>query len=581
MPCLRANAFIIISLCFVFSAYAKREKPNVIVILTDDQGWGDLSMNGNLDMATPHIDSIAKNGANFKYFYVQSVCSPTRAEFLTGRYHQRASVYSTSEGGERLDSDEITIADMFRASGYKTAAFGKWHNGMQYPYHPNARGFDEFYGFCSGHWGNYYSPMLEHNNRIVRGEGYIIDDFTNKAMDFIEDNQKKPFFLYLPYATPHSPMQVPNRWWDKYEKKVDFKMPVKVNNHLKAALAMCENIDYNVGRLLKKLDDLNLSEDTIVLYMSDNGPNGDRWNGGMRGRKGSVYEGGLRSPLVIQWPGKIQPKREVKQISGVIDLMPTLADLCGVKLISEKALDGRSMKAELMGKGQMNERYLYASWGPRSSIRSQKYRYNKDGQLYDIENDPGEKVDVSKKHPLITQKMKNKLQEIKRDVVKEFKKNRPFVITHPDSLFSQLPARDAKAMGALKRSSKHPNCSFWHNWKSMDDYVYWDAEVEAEGEYEAVVYYSCKKGDQGSVLELSFAGESIEAKVVDAHDPPLKGMNKDHDPRKGSYVKDFKPLNMGIINLKKGKGLLKLKALKKPGEGLIDFRLLTLQRIEK
>ena len=538
-------------------------------------------MNGNLDMATPHIDSIAKNGAHFKYFYVQSVCSPTRAEFLTGRYHQRASVYSTSEGGERLDSDEITIADMFRASGYKTAAFGKWHNGMQYPYHPNARGFDEFYSFCSGHWGNYYSPMLEHNNRIVKGEGYIIDDFTNKAMDFIEKNQKKPFFLYLPYATPHSPMQVPNRWWDKYENKDDFKMPVKVNNHLRAALAMCENIDYNVGRLLKKLDDLNLSEDTIVLYLSDNGPNGDRWNGGMRGRKGSVYEGGLRSPLVIQWPGKIQPRREVKQISGVIDLMPTLADLCGVKLISKKALDGRSMKAELMGKEQMIERYLYANWGPRSSIRSQKYRYNKDGQLYDIENDSGEKVDVSKKHPLIAQKMKNKLQEITRDVVKEFKKNRPFVITHPDSQFSQLPARDAKATGALKRSSRHPNCSYWHNWKSMDEYVYWDAKVEAEGDYEAVVYYTCKDGDQGSVLELSFSGESIEAKVGEAHDPPLKGMDEDHDPRKGSYVKDFKPLNMGIINLKKGKGLLKLKALKKPGEGLIDFRLLTLKRIEK
>ncbi|EDM27063.1 N-acetylgalactosamine 6-sulfatase (GALNS) [Lentisphaera araneosa HTCC2155] len=575
------SARVLLLMCLIFSAYAKREKPNVIVILTDDQGWGDLSMNGNRDMDTPHIDSIAKNGAQFKYFYVQPVCSPTRAEFLTGRYHERSSVYSTSEGGERIDSDEQTIADMFKASAYKTAAFGKWHNGMQYPYHPNARGFDEFYGFCSGHWGNYYSPMLERNNQIVPGQGFIIDDFTNKAIDFIEKNQDNPFFVYLPYATPHSPMQIPDRWWDKYDKKDDFKMPVKVNNHLKAALAMCENIDYNVGRLLKKLDELNLSDDTIVLYMSDNGPNGDRWNGGMRGRKGSVYEGGLRSPLVIQWPRKIPPAREVKQISGVIDLMPTLADLCDVKLISEKALDGRSMKAELMGSTQMNERYLYAKWSSKSSIRNQKYRFNNEGKLYDIENDPGEKVDISKKYPLIAQKMKNKLQETKRDVAKDFNKNRPFVITHPDSPFSQLPARDAKATGTLKRSSKHPNCSFWHNWETTDDYIYWDGEVEAEGNYEAVIYYTCKEGHQGSVLELSFAGNSIEASVDHAHDPPLKGMDEDHTPRIESYVKDFRPLNMGVIKLEKGKGVLQLKALKKTGEGIIDFRLLTLKRIEK
>ena len=164
---------------------SRRQQPNVLVILTDDQGWGDLSLNGNQNLSTPHIDRLAAEGAKFERFYVCPVCSPTRAEFLTGRYHARGGVYSTSAGGERLDLDEITIAQSFQAGGYRTAAFGKWHNGMQYPYHPNARGFELFYGFCSGHWGHYWSPMLERNGEIVQGQGFIIDDLTESAIDFM------------------------------------------------------------------------------------------------------------------------------------------------------------------------------------------------------------------------------------------------------------------------------------------------------------------------------------------------------------------------------------------------------------
>jgi arylsulfatase A-like enzyme len=199
---------LLVSLLFIAASLlgAQSIKPNIVIFLSDDQGWGDLSINGNKDISTPHIDSLARDGAQFENFYVQPVCSPTRAELLTGRYAFRSGVRSTSEGGERFNLDETSIADVFRDAGYATSAFGKWHSGMQYPYHPNGRGFDEFYGFCSGHWGNYYSPMLEHNGKIVKGEGFCVDDFTNKAMDFIEDNKFNPFFLYLPYNTPHSPM---------------------------------------------------------------------------------------------------------------------------------------------------------------------------------------------------------------------------------------------------------------------------------------------------------------------------------------------------------------------------------------
>ncbi|MEO2005212.1 MAG: sulfatase-like hydrolase/transferase, partial [Candidatus Poribacteria bacterium] len=172
----------------VASSPSAGKRPNVLVVLTDDQGWGDLSLNGNQNLSTPNIDGLAKVGARFERFFVCPVCSPTRAEFLTGRYHSRSGVYSTSSGGERFDVDERTVADAFQAAGYATGAFGKWHSGMQHPYHPNSRGFDEFYGFCSGHWGDYFSPMLEHNGEIVRGEGFLADDLTDKVMAFMEKN---------------------------------------------------------------------------------------------------------------------------------------------------------------------------------------------------------------------------------------------------------------------------------------------------------------------------------------------------------------------------------------------------------
>jgi arylsulfatase A-like enzyme len=176
-----------------FATYGqKNDQPNIIIILSDDQGWGDLGFNGNQAVSTPMLDKMAKNGVSFQHFYVSPVCSPTRAEFLTGRYHVRGGVSSTSTGRVRLDLDETTIAQIFKKAGYSTAAYGKWHNGGQAPYHPNSRGFDDFYGFCSGHWGNYFNPILEHNGEIIRGKGFITDDLTNHAIDFIGQHSKSP-----------------------------------------------------------------------------------------------------------------------------------------------------------------------------------------------------------------------------------------------------------------------------------------------------------------------------------------------------------------------------------------------------
>src|SRR5688572_10366044 len=170
-------------------AAAQDTRPNILIVLADDQGWGDLSLHGNRNLSTPNIDSIGREGALFENFYVCSVCAPTRAEFLTGRYHSRGGVRGVSTGQERLNIGEKTFVDAFKAAGYATGCFGKWHNGSQWPYHPNARGFDEYYGFTSGHWGEYFDPPLEQNGRPVRGKGYIADDLTSRAIDFIEERK--------------------------------------------------------------------------------------------------------------------------------------------------------------------------------------------------------------------------------------------------------------------------------------------------------------------------------------------------------------------------------------------------------
>ncbi|MEZ5039932.1 MAG: arylsulfatase [Saprospiraceae bacterium] len=581
-------------LCLLFACNPRKEandpkadkRPNVVIILADDQGWGDLSHSGNSDLSTPNIDGIAQNGASFDRFFVSPVCSPTRAEMLTGRYHPRGGVYATSAGGERLDLDEMTIAEVFKRAGYKTAAYGKWHNGMQYPYHPNARGFDEFYGFCSGHWGNYFSPMLEHNGVLIKGEGFLVDDLTNQAMQFMEENKDQPFFVYLPYNTPHSPMQVPEEYWKRFEHKDlqnRHRDPEKEDlQHTKAALAMCENIDWNVGRLQQKLEELGLDENTIVLYFSDNGPNGWRWNGGMKGRKGATDEGGVRSPLFIQWKGVIAPGKQIPQIAGAIDLLPTLADLTGIPISTNKPLDGLSLKPLLLDENPTwPDRLLFSHWNGAVSVRSQGFRLDREGQLFDMVNDPGQRQDVKGQHQTVTAELLAAQEKWTNEVLSELdtKHKRPFLIGHPDAEWTQIPARDGTAHGQIQRSNKYPNCSFFTNWTSLEDKITWEVDVLADGLFEVIVYYTCPVKDIGATFELTFNTESLSAKITEAHDPPLMGMEHDYVERQESYVKDFKPLSIGQIKLTKGKGELALKAKDIPGAQVMDFRLMMLRRV--
>ncbi|HUT94043.1 MAG TPA: arylsulfatase [Thermoguttaceae bacterium] len=567
---------------------ASNERPNVVVVLADDQGWGDLSVHGNVNLETPNIDSLARDGAIFDRFFVCSVCAPTRAEFLTGRYHPRGGVHGVSTGAERLNLDEKTIGDTFKAAGYATAAFGKWHNGTQHPYHPNARGFDEYYGFCSGHWGQYFDPILEHNGELVRGKGFIIDDLTDHALAFIDENKSRPFFCYLPYNTPHSPFQVPDRFYAKFKDA-----PIKMRHRdvdkedlatTRCALAMCENIDWNVGRVLAKLDELGLADNTIVVYFSDNGPNSWRWNDGMKGRKGSTDEGGVRVPCLMRWPGHVRPGTKVPQIAGAIDLLPTLADCAGVPIVGAKPLDGKSVKPLLLGTADdWPDRMIFSHWRGRVSVRTQQHRLDQSGKLFDMTTDPGQDRDVSKKEPEPTAKLAAAVARWREEVLPNIAQDdRPFPVGHPEFPATPLPARDGVPFGNVQRSSRAPNCSYFTNWTSTEDKITWDVEVATSGDYEAVVYYTCPKDDVGSTVELSFRGSRVQGKVAQAHDPPLVGAEFDRVDRGGeSYVKDFRPLRLGTLRLEKGRGELALRALEVPGAQVMDVRAVMLTLVKR
>ncbi|NBV85056.1 MAG: N-acetylgalactosamine 6-sulfate sulfatase [Verrucomicrobia bacterium] len=593
-------------LCALFAALTPvctraENRPNVIVILADDQAWGDLSVNGNMDIATPRIDSLARSGAVLDRFFVSPVCSPTRAEFLTGRYFGRTGVTGVSEGKERLNLDETTIAQIFKSAGYATGAFGKWHNGTQFPYHPNARGFEEFYGFCSGHWGHYFDAEMDHNGEIVKGNGYMADDLTEHAMRFIEGHQKSPFFCYIPYNIPHSPMQVPDRFYAKFDgapiRQRSSRPQEDDIQNTRAALAMCENIDWNVGRVLDKLDALGLADNTIVVYFSDNGPSHWRWNGGMKGKKGSTDEGGVRVPLLIRWPNHVTAGLKVPQIAGAIDLLPTLVDLAKVPYTPAKPIDGRSLVPLLSAPEARQiswpEREIISMQGGAKktalSVRSQRFRLDPAGSLFDMEADPGQTRSVNALHPGEAQRLKAIATQFASEIPSGSALDAPRPYTVGFSPTTLLPARDGEAHGTIQRSAKAPNCSYFTHWTKPDDSITWDIEVGEKGTYEALVYYNCKAENVGVEIELGFADAElnpaslkIRATVAEAHDPAPYGPETDRTAREQeSDVKDFKPLRLGDIALPAERGKLVLRAPKIPGTEAIEVRYVVLRKLTR
>ena len=572
------------------------------------QGGAITARTATRRSARPHIDSIAREGVTLDRFFVCPVCAPTRAEFLTGRYHPRGGVRGVSTGQERLDLDERTIAEAFQKAGYATGAFGKWHNGSQWPYHPMARGFDEYFGFTSGHWGEYFDPPLEENGRMIRTHGYIVDVCTDHALDFIDRNKSKPFFCYIPFTTPHSPWAAPKADWQRFkDRPITQRATLAEQENLdetRCALAMIENQDANVGRVLAKLDELKLANNTIVIYFSDNGPNSWRWNGGMKGRKGSTDEGGVRSPCFLRWPEKLPAGHTVDQIAGAIDLLPTLISLAGIQRVGDKPLDGRDLSPLLLKQPtEWPDRMIFSTWSGRISVRTQQYRLDDQGQLFDMVVDPEQKTPITERESETAARLKAAVTAWRQDVfagsratdslVKTKKRSqkkaekgnkvdpRPLTVGYREFPITMLPARDGEPRGSVRRSGSAPNCSYFVNWTSKDDRMIWQLDVHTTGRYEVVIDYTCPESDAGSLVELSFRDNRVTGRVTPGWDPPLY-TNQDTLPRPEgeSQMKEFRPLKLGKITLEKGQAPLTLRALEIPGKSVMDMRHITLTLLE-
>lgn len=554
-------------LCSIFLMSSTRKEaklPNVLLILTDDQGYGDLKIHGNQMIETPNMDNLAKESAQFERFYVSPLCAPTRASLLTGRYHLRTGTVSVSKGLEIMRENETTLAEMFKENGYKTGIFGKWHNGKHYPNHPNGQGFDEFFGFCGGHWTNYFDTILEHNGKDEPTKGYITDILTEKALDFIENNKKQPFFCYVPYNAPHSPHQVPDKFFDKYKAK-------GLDDELASIYGMCDNMDENIGKLLQKLDDSGLSENTIVIFMTDNGPNGVRYNANMKGIKGSVDEGGVRVPCFVRWKGKITPHK-IKTLGSHIDIFPTLQEICGLKSVKTKPLDGISLVKSLLGNDQKVEREIYSHVAqPEKNIkafpgavRTNQYRLivkENTTELYDMLKDPEQKYNIASTETATLEKLKSDYQNWFADVSKEIKPELSIPISSKLN-YIELPTYEADFSGNITYKEGHGWVHDWLvNWTSWQDTISWNVQSLENQQLTVKVNYTCPEYQVGSELQLSIGKQKIKGVILEAFNPPMIP-SPDRVKRKEVYEKEWKSLTLGKIMLPKGKNRIVLTAPK-------------------
>jgi len=547
-------------------------RPNVILILTDDQGYGDLSLHGNDSLITPHLDYLGTHGVQFDRFYVSPVCAPTRASLLTGRYHLRTGVYWVTRGAENMDPDEKTVAEVFQENGYATGCFGKWHNGAHYPYTPNAQGFDEFIGFKAGHWSNYFDTVLDHNEDTLYSEGYITDVLTDRAIEFIRKNHERPFFCYIPYNAPHTPYQVPDAYFNRMIDRLHIEDSV-TNIRRATIYGMCENIDDNVNKLLTELEQTGLTDNTIVVFLTDNGPNGNRFNGNMRGKKGSVHEGGVRVPCFFYWKNRIEGGRKIYGLAAHIDILPTLVSLCDLEFIPGNPLDGIDLSSYLLDEenSRLPDRKIYnhQNQGTRlmrypGAIRTPRYRFvataDEQYSLYDMQEDPGETRDISASNPELSESLYADYLEWFDEVKEGALTDREIPIGYRESPVTYLPAHEANINQGL---SYEANINGWAHdwiihWDQPEDTITWNIRVAEPGEFEIQLQYNTRPADIGSAIRIDIGGESIRhqlshpfySAVLPHHDRSVREVE--------AFEKEWMLESLGKIKLDRGTYRLKL-----------------------
>jgi arylsulfatase A-like enzyme len=575
------------------------ERPSVVLILTDDQGYGDLGFHGNDKLDTPVLDRLAKQSTRFDRFMVCPLCSMTRATLLTGRYNLRTGCASVTRGLETVRPDEVMIPEVLKTSGYVSGCFGKWHIGEHFPSHPRGQGFDEFFGMPQGHWDDYFDPVLEHNGEMVQTRGYISDVLTDAAMTFIREHHKQPFFCYLAYNAPHTPMQIADRYYNKYKAR-------GLDNKPAAIYGMVQNIDENVGRLLEQLDTLHIADDTIVIFLSDNGaegPEGSRYNAGMRGMKGSVHEGGVRVPMFVRWPGNIAANRSLSQLAAHVDLLPTIAELCGVHDLKTKPLDGHSLAPSLMGRDASTShdrmifsrnpgwKHLVGALGQPiiesvnrpfpGSVRTQRWRCVNEGdswQLYDMLVDPGQTRDVAADHRDTVRRLAEAYANWLDDVTVVPIARPTIDIGHPQWPLVRLAVPEARFSGDIHWYNQWGFAHDWlTGWSSTEDSIWWESNVVNGGRYEVSLKYACGRDAVGTKLRVTAAGASIEGVIQKAHLPnPVQRPTRIDKKR---FIQTFATEPLGVIQLKPGKTRLTLEAVHQPGQKVCDVHSLILNAL--
>lgn len=444
--------FLLASQC-TFSQNSKTEKPNFIIIFTDDQGYGDLGCFGSPDIRTPVIDKMASEGVKLTSFYVAApLCTPSRAALMTGCYPKRidmayGSIFPVllSADSKGLNPDELTIAEVLKDVGYTNGMFGKWHLGDQPDFLPTRQGFDEFFGVPYSHDIHPYHPKQAHYNfpplPLLNGEKVIELDpnanqltsrITNRATHFIEQNKDRPFFLYIAHILPHHPIQVSKKYMKGVNDSIKKELSLENNNidyKTRGNLypQAISEIDWSVGQILDKLEKLKLLKNTFVIFTSDNGPDG-AYNGiplgsagPLRGRKGSTFEGGMREPTVMYWPGVIPAGETNDELMTTMDLLPTFAKLAGAKLSSDRVLDGKDIFPTLLGKRKSPySSFFYYQANDLKAVRMGKWKLhasdNKLEALYDLSNDIGESENVMKVNPKVVEKLLTEISRFEREL---------------------------------------------------------------------------------------------------------------------------------------------------------------------
>lgn len=418
-------------------------KPNVIIVITDDQGYGDLGHTGNPIIKTPALDEFSKDAVNLTNYHVGTTCAPTRAGFLTGRNCNRNGVWHTIMGASMLNAGEVTMADVFKENGYTTGMFGKWHLGDNHPFLPHERGFYEtFYhggggvGQTPDYWNNdYFDDTYFRNGKPEKKQGYCTDVWFDEAIRFIEAKKEEPFLCYLSLNAPHGPYNVPEEYYNQYKEETE------IDEVQKRFYGMITNIDDNFSKLKAKLGELGIEENTLLIFTTDNGTargyssNKETgvttgYNAGMRGVKGSEYDGGHRVPMIMRWPaGGLTGGKSLGGLTAHVDMLPTLANLTGLKFTPKKTLDGTDISDYLLGKSKVPERLLVTDtqrvpWpvkGKNSCVMDGDWRLIKGKELYNIADDPGQKNDLAEQNTDRVSEMNNFYESWWEDIIKETK----------------------------------------------------------------------------------------------------------------------------------------------------------------